>query len=103
MPKRKRPAARRLLTTDVVLTEQQTIRTVKRELVGLKRFVVVELAKRGWTHADAAGLAGVTPARWSNILNKRAMSPVEFAHLARGLGISPDELAAACRRKRGGQ
>lgn len=65
--------------------------TVFREdyrVVGLRRVVDVVLAERGDKHRDAARRAGVTPTRWSRMINADRVSEEDLDLVARGLGLS---------------
>jgi hypothetical protein len=70
--------------------ERRMVRAAKFDaqyvIVGLRRAVNVELAKRGERHRDAAKRAEVTPTWWSRILNNSQMTEQELELIARGIG-----------------
>ena len=64
-------------------------------LLNLKRFINMRLAQGGILNAEAAARAGVTQQRWSQLKSSDRLSPNDLAVVARGLGMSIDQLVEA--------
>ncbi len=69
---------------------------VEIRLLNLRRWVDVELAKRGENHRTAAERAEVTPTYWSRIVNGDQISPGDLAKIAKGMEVTEETLKEQC-------
>jgi len=96
MPKGKRKRDDKAVTE---VGEEVLAWEVKRELVGLRRIVDVQLALRGERHVDAARRAGVTTTFWSKIVNAARIRERDLELIAKGIGRSTSWLAKEASAK----
>jgi len=70
---------------------------VSESVVGLRRTANTVLASRGLKHKDVAARVGVSSVYWARILAAPRLTPKEFETVARGLGMTTDQLIEACK------
>jgi len=70
---------------------------VSESVVGLRRTANTVLASRGMKHKEVAASVGVSSVYWARILAAPRLTPKEFEIVARGLGMTPEQLIEACQ------